>query len=89
MKLQVTAASKYSDTEARHGILETTRVAPTGASKRQAIFHHRVETDARNDDHGPDGKRGNVLVQSVAFPTTYRDFVFRDGNLGLLARSHC
>lgn len=64
-------------------------VGPTGASKRHAIFRHCTETDARNDDQGRDDKRGKVLVQSVAFPTTSRVFVFRDGNLGLLDRGHC
>ena len=35
------------NTEARSEIHETTPVAPTGASKRRAIFDHCTETDAR------------------------------------------
>ena len=39
-------------TEASFEIPETARVAPTGASKRQAITTKIGNTDARNDEHG-------------------------------------
>jgi len=68
VKLQSASVGACVDTDALNGILETARVAPTDASKRQTILHPCAETDARNDDHGRYDKGDNVLVQTVTFP---------------------